>query len=182
MGRKHIVFYFKELPTFCYCMQSQSSKVIRKSMSIHWHSLRDHLCPIQLASKRYARHSWHHGLQARCIRTLLWSLVSLKFIESVNCSYVCIQCTSLTHTALLFTTQYVLSKTNIHVQVHKMPVCSHSSVDTHTGSVGNIIIVCELQLHVLWRKGCSPTRSTLTKSSPTKSPPNRSTSHRVNSH
>ena len=37
----------------------------------------------------------------------------------------------------------------IYMQVHKTPVCSHSSVDTHTGSVENMIIVCELWLHAL---------------------------------
>ena len=38
--------------------------------------------------------------------------------------------------------QHVLFK--LIIEVHKMPLCSHSSVDTHSNSVENIITVCEL--------------------------------------
>ena len=36
--------------------------------------------------------------------------------------------------------QHVLFKLNASIiEVHKMSICSHSSVDTHTGSVENIM-------------------------------------------
>ena len=47
------------------------------------------------------------------------------------------------HTALNYLQQHVLFNASI-TQVHKMAICSHSSVDAHTGSVENIITVCEL--------------------------------------
>ena len=58
--------------------------------------------------------------------------------------------------ALYYLQQYncIIQKL-IDIQVHKIPVCRHSSEDTHTGSVENIIIVWIIVACTGWRRECT---------------------------